>query len=365
MAFQRDESGQVMLTGAFLFAAIIVIIAIMLNNLIFSNNVAYLGFMEQSKYDELSIKHMTVDEAASAFVESNGQFDPLFKNHMNDYCNTLNSITIQKGKFIDINPLSTYGSIPGSNTLSVARTELSIYSKDASKSYLVTTNYVQPTAASLPAARTPGNVIVKLGSNTSELSINPLGCALLVVEVINNSTFMPEPGVTVKLTAVSGHMSWRTSGDDVSMVNPFQVVTDYNGKAFVFYDPPGVVGQQIINASVGTNPIRAYKNLSNNVSITVLGTLVSPGACTAHPVDIGNLAQSYSHSQSSDWVTGTIHVHITAPYDFWGNNPRFTVTLTLSNENNLQLISHSSQYLQEISDNHVEATLMTMMKMSG
>lgn len=353
MTFREDKSGQVMLTSAFLFAVIIAIIAIMLNNLIFSNNVAYLGFMGQSKYDELSIKQMTTDEAANAFVESNG--DPnLFQKYMIDYNKSINSITIQKGRYIRITDMITNGDISNVHATGATNFKLSIYGKDSSKTYHITTDYFKPTPIPLPSARVPGNVIVKIGSNASELSISPPGnMALLIVEVINSSTFMPEPGVSVNVNISAGYLQWRTIGTS-GTEHTLAVTTDYDGKAEVYYNY-NVVGQQIINASVGTNPSRAYKNLSNNVTITVLSSSVTTGYCTIHPVVVGPEEVTLSTSHHTDYVEIKVPIHIAEPYDFKSSTHPFQVLLTYPLPSNLQLISQSSQYFREISDDNVKS----------
>ena len=65
----KDDSGQVMLTNAILFAIIIIVISLMLNNIIYATNVAYIGFMDGSKYEDLSIRQMTTKEATCAFQD--------------------------------------------------------------------------------------------------------------------------------------------------------------------------------------------------------------------------------------------------------------------------------------------------------
>ena len=49
-----------MLTSAFLLAITLTLIALMLNNIIYFNNISEMGFMDHSGYDDVSIKNMVI-----------------------------------------------------------------------------------------------------------------------------------------------------------------------------------------------------------------------------------------------------------------------------------------------------------------
>ncbi len=57
MKLRSDKSGQVMLATAFLMAIVLTFIALMLNNVVYYNNISYTGLMDQG-YDDISIKNI-------------------------------------------------------------------------------------------------------------------------------------------------------------------------------------------------------------------------------------------------------------------------------------------------------------------
>jgi hypothetical protein len=63
----NDKSGQLMLISAFMLAMMVVTISLLLNNVIYSSNLAYDGFMDQSRYDNLCYKQVTANEMNYAY----------------------------------------------------------------------------------------------------------------------------------------------------------------------------------------------------------------------------------------------------------------------------------------------------------
>jgi len=125
----KDRSGQLMLISALLLAMMVVAITLMLNNVIYSSNMAYVGFMDQSRYDDLAYKQATSREAIYAY--SAETTDPLFVKHMEDYEKALNNITSMKGQYVDLDSqITSTGPMTHTRTL----TQLSIYGKDSNTS---------------------------------------------------------------------------------------------------------------------------------------------------------------------------------------------------------------------------------------
>lgn len=153
----KDDSGQVMLTNAILFAIIIIMITLMLNNIIYATNVAYVGFMDGTKYEDLSIRQMTTKEAAGAFHDYlPSSTDPLDENNVNtrsryisDYVTAVNNLTNSKGKYVEI--LNRYYAPPNPPSylgLKVTQThwDLVITNKDSKVTYTISTGSTDPSA---------------------------------------------------------------------------------------------------------------------------------------------------------------------------------------------------------------------------
>ncbi|OPY27984.1 MAG: Calx-beta domain protein [Methanocella sp. PtaU1.Bin125] len=149
MAGHLDDSGQVLLTSAIIFALIIVVIALMLNNIIYATNVAYVGFMDGSKYEDLSIRQMTANEAAGAFQKYNGM-DVIRSQYMNDYLKALNYLTNSKGKYIDLT--DTYYTEPHLGLVTTqTQWNLVIVNKDSMVNYTLQTGSPDPSAPCPPS----------------------------------------------------------------------------------------------------------------------------------------------------------------------------------------------------------------------
>jgi pimeloyl-ACP methyl ester carboxylesterase len=108
----KDKSGQVMLISAFMLAIVVVAITLMLNNVIYSSNMAYVGYMDQSRYDDLSYKQATANEATYAhyaYVSDSAKYG----TYMDDYKKCLNNLSSAKGGYIEL----TSSTSPATNPL--------------------------------------------------------------------------------------------------------------------------------------------------------------------------------------------------------------------------------------------------------
>lgn len=193
MVFTDDENGQILLSGAFLFAIAIAIIAIMLNNVIYSNNVAYIGFSEQSTYGDSSLKQMMIDEIYNEYHKSSGN-EAWFTSNMTAFMNAVNNMTVIKGVYIK-NVSHKFTNNPHDSQSDVVRQQIYIYGKNFNESYTIGTNYTKPPAATVNILpRNPGNVIIKLGINNT----NSYYFAF-IIDVTNSTTYLPEPNVSITL----------------------------------------------------------------------------------------------------------------------------------------------------------------------
>ena len=152
MFYHKDDSGQVMLTNAILFAVIIITISLMLNNIIYATNVAYVGFMDGTKYEDLSIRQMTTKEATGAFQDYLLHADNvnIRSKYINDYIKAVNNLTNSKGKYVEI--LNRYYAPPNPPSylgLKVTQTQwdLVITNKDSKVTYNINTGSTDPSAS--------------------------------------------------------------------------------------------------------------------------------------------------------------------------------------------------------------------------
>ncbi|BAI60334.1 hypothetical protein MCP_0262 [Methanocella paludicola SANAE] len=136
----REDSGQMMLINAFMLVIVIVTITLMLNNIIYSSNMAYAGFMDQSRYDDISLKEATAKEASHAYsiyITHPSNYD--YDKHIDDYERALNNLMSLKGRYVEIT--STEYPTP-SQTLGISvetMTTMTTYGNDAKLSYVLYT----------------------------------------------------------------------------------------------------------------------------------------------------------------------------------------------------------------------------------
>lgn len=239
MALANNENGQILLSGAFLFAIAIAITAIMLNNMIYTNNVAYTGFSEQSIYDDSSLKQMMIDEINYEYYTSNGN-QSWFTSNMTTFVNVTNNMTLTKGVYLN-NILSYYHplNIPKpSFQPDVVSQQIYIYGKNFDKSYNIVTNYTKKPALTNNAPRNnQGNVIIKLGANNTTTQN-----AVFIVDVVNSTTYLPEPHVII-CVFVNGIRK-----------DPNDFITDENGRKY--FTKSNLV-------SLGSGPYDIYVTVMN------------------------------------------------------------------------------------------------------
>lgn len=184
MAGKNSDSGQVVLTSAILIAIVIVIVALMLNNIIYSTNVAYIGFMDGSKYEDQSIRQMTTKEFVHTYYSYPDDLDAsqikLRSQYMDtDYKSALNYLLNSKGKYVEFKPLSTAPSAWTSNPFYAANANkvtiwnLAITDKGSQADYVL----------AAPPAPVPSVPTVSLDAGTYQVTED--GSVTLTVSLSN------------------------------------------------------------------------------------------------------------------------------------------------------------------------------------
>lgn len=190
----KDKSGQLMLISAFLLAIAVITITLMLNNVIYSSNMAYVGFMDQSRYDDLSFKQATAYEAEYAVMHDADNFDV----HMNDYERALNNITSIKGRYVELDSTRNATSFPNPLPLPVTHTRnyISIYGKGSNVSYIIYTGWDGVTIPNPPPPITPpaGGYVLDLTPSKYNVICGPGSSDRVILTLIvsdQNGTRMP------------------------------------------------------------------------------------------------------------------------------------------------------------------------------
>lgn len=329
MSLHSDNRGQVMLTSAFLMAITLTLIAMMLNNIIYYNNISYMGFMDHSGYDDVSIKNMVAEEAIFAYNQTKGNTVGDFNAHMADFVESLNNLTVPKGSHISLttsiagpwNPAATYKS---------TECLLTIHTKNSDKTYLICTNYTSPAAAPSPTpGPTPAECLVYISANKTLLMADGHDRAEVTVNVLDKATLAPLSGVTVDLDSCLGGFY---DADGVNTLNP--VVTNAAGQAVTYYFSTNT-GVEVLNASVGANPTRPAGNLSSNFTISCQ----LPASLCTHGVLVGTPVNAYT-SGSKYYVTISIPIQVNpGTYNF--DNFKAGAVFVSSQSDNVQLIAPS------------------------
>ncbi len=248
----RDDTGQMLLISAFMIALALIAVTLMLNNVIYSSNVAYAGFMDQSRYDELSLKEATLGEADYAYAhESSGNYGA----HMEDYEKALNNIMSLKGRYIDLTTIRD--PVPAAPGLTTTRTKttMTIYGNDAKVSYVLYTGddgtppYIPPQ---------PPQVVdrVVLSTSTTVLTSNVDFATLSAVVYDANGVPIPNKAVQFE-----NYARTDTAGNPIATApnfknldkttNPPPPATDVNGETrLLFMDQSLIPGTAYIRATV-------------------------------------------------------------------------------------------------------------------
>jgi hypothetical protein len=311
MKMRSDKSGQVMLATAFLLAIVLTFIALMLNNVVYYNNISYMGFMNQG-YDDISIKNLVAQEAFYAYSEfHDDQYS--FNVHMQDLANSLNNVTLPEGSYVVISSPSIYAAWDPTSTYQSTEFELTIYSKGLNKTYSIKTYHSLPAPTPIP---TPGpttlncKVTISSPSNNSIVYQGGTNHTYITITAINLSDNSPASNQEVHLKHYTsmGKLCFNEDGSSVvdDLTNP--AITDSTGTIRLYWFPlTGVSaeGTDVINASIGMNPSRAAQNLSNNVMI-VNKVFVS---CD-HIVTIGSPTQIPGNGGSKDKINGNWYYYV-------------------------------------------------------
>lgn len=271
MKLRSDKSGQVMLATAFLLAITLTFIALMLNNVIYYNNISYTGFMDQA-YDDNSIKNIVTKAAISAYNDSLG-VQSAFEDQMRDLAKSLNNGTLSEGSYVVISPPTffelIYSSAPSTPYHSTTF-DLTIYSKGLSKTYSIQTS--QSASVTTPGP-IPGPMVldckVTIWSPDNNSIVYQGGTNhTYILVTVKNSTNYAVPHQQVTLHTLKGIFYHKADGtrpvDDVG--DP--AVTDETGTIPLYWFPlPGdaAEGVDVINAGTGFFPTLADGNRSNNV----------------------------------------------------------------------------------------------------
>ncbi len=276
MKLRSDKSGQVMLATAFLLAIALTFIALMLNNVVYYNNISYTGLMDQG-YDDLSIKNIVASEAISAYSEyphTQSKFD----DRMRDLANSLNNGTLPEGSYVVISPPlpSDFHVWDPTGTYQSTKFQLTIYSKGLSKTYTIKTKYSPPVATPIPI---PAPTVMDCKVNITSPVNNPIifqdgtnhTCVTIKVTYPNSSAAEGQQ-VYVAYNINKGilHIAEDPASDAYDSVNYNKLTDPYGILTLYWYPTSGLAAQgtDVIYASIGTNPNRVIGNLSNNVMIT-------------------------------------------------------------------------------------------------
>jgi hypothetical protein len=334
---QRDGlSGQIMLTGAFILAITLVSIALILNNVVYFNNVSYMGFMDNSGNSDISIKNLVAQEAINAYDEFHDNEDA-FNRTMLDLANSLNNVTLSEGTKVVISPPYFFNtSYDTTLTYPSTKFNLTIYTKDSTKTYSISTSYSPP-----PPTPTPGPIPLKCkvtisspGNNSIVFPGNHTYVTITVINSSNPSIPVINQIVTVNNNILIGKLCKNEDGTSLVdyVTNP--AITDNNGNIQLYWFPNIIEGTDVINASIGYKPSLADQNLSNNVMI-----INKIFRTCSHTVNIDNAQLDTSHNGNDYSID--IQVPITVPEG--SNFSYFSVGsfLNSSASNNVKFLSYS------------------------
>lgn len=225
-----NDNGQLILISGFLIAIGLVVITIMLNNVIFAGNIAYVGTMDTPGNDLLYLQDLTNKECNSAYVDANrsGVFDNnVYSRYMNNYSNAITKLYAYKGSSVRISDMTV--DVPNKKAnLKVIFTNNVIDSK-----YTATIN-IQPTP--LPVINPPPDpsgtpTRLEIHANKQEDVINGPQPPILTIWLMDNSGHsIPQSGVPITITSTLGTPSAGS------------IMTDLDGKAEVtlICDTPGI-----------------------------------------------------------------------------------------------------------------------------
>ncbi|MCD1294742.1 hypothetical protein CUJ83_06985 [Methanocella sp. CWC-04] len=323
----RDDSGQFLLTSAFILAFAIIAITLMLNNVIFSSNMAYVGMMDQSRYDALSLKQATAKEISYAYNYTKGDADSSrFDKYTDDYEKALNGLYGIKSKQVTIT--STPYRIPISDPLAVTETEsqLSIIGRNSNLTYKIFTGNPL-SSGTTPGGTSSGYKINIIPSKYNvTVGLTPMDYVLLTVEVFSNSsTPVAQANVDVTMHKTLAGSEFR----DLSGTAVTVVTTDSTGKATLKY----------VSAQTGTDTIYATIGAGNRSNDINIFCAPIPSACS-HVVGNTTYTKTYAENEKiyatgggnlrADFVKISYDIYVNGLYNF----SNFKVDITLNPDSN-------------------------------
>lgn len=254
-----------MLISAFLLAMMVVAITLMLNNVIYSSNMAYVGFMDQSRYDDLSYKQATIKEAIYADASDHSQY----ANHMNDYKRSLNNIISMRGRYVDLTPQALSG--PGPMDITNTMTWLSIYGKGSNTSYIIYTGANNTVVAPPVPPPAPTHYLISLSANKTSMyndSVDRVKITATVTDADNPTN--PVSNFFINISTDRGVQPDAYTIDEGGYSSQQYHVIDPSGTKVVYYVDRCPAGTAHISANIGTDT-------SNTLSITVTAPPPPPG----------------------------------------------------------------------------------------
>lgn len=245
----KDNSGQLLLIGAFMLAMMVVTISLMLNNVIYASNLAYVGFMDQTRYDNLGFKQATADEMKYAYDNFHGT--QAYDDYLTDYTNSVNRIINIEGKYVELDEANPVVPDPHMNTNpNNDQHILSVFSKSSKASYAISTGTNTPPASGYAITLTP---------EETSMTSDGIDTVKLTIHLTKNGADAPDELIVPESNRVRDFYFDLASGTEYK--------TDSNGVLILYYRD-GLRG-----------PGEAYITVYPQADSTVRGTATI--SCTA------------------------------------------------------------------------------------
>jgi hypothetical protein len=122
-----DNDGQLLIISGFIMAMGLVILAIMLNSVIYMGNTAYEGSMSSHDKDILYINDLTLRESHNAYLNAHGS-ETAYDSYMTSYFEYLQKVSAYKGISVFIES-STYDNVNNKATTVILYSDGDIKSK--------------------------------------------------------------------------------------------------------------------------------------------------------------------------------------------------------------------------------------------
>jgi hypothetical protein len=122
-----DNDGQLLIISGFIMAMGLVILAIMLNSVIYTGNTAYEDSMSSHEKDILYINDLTLRESHNAYLNAYGS-ETTYDSYMTSYFEYLQKVSAYKGISVFIES-STYDNVNNKATTVILYSDGDIKSK--------------------------------------------------------------------------------------------------------------------------------------------------------------------------------------------------------------------------------------------